>query len=89
MAEAFAVLDRDMNGGATRDEMELPCMELHRVRLSLASSMRDIDSAVGRLDYILMSVYTIVIGIFFAVVLDTALSALLSGAAAFVLAFSW
>ena len=36
-----------------------------------------------------MSVYTIVVGIVFAVVLDTAVSALLSGAAAFVLALSW
>ena len=60
-AEAFAMFDRDMNGDAMRDEMELACMELHRERLSLASSMRDIDSAVGRLDNILVSVYTIVI----------------------------
>ena len=88
-AEAFAMFDGDMNGDATRDEMEHACMELHRERLSLASSMRDIDSAVGRLDNILMSVYTIVVGIVFAVVLDTAVSALLSGAAAFVLALSW
>ena len=36
-----------------------------------------------------MSVYTIVVGIVFAVVLDTAVSTLLSGAAAFVLALSW
>ena len=88
-AEAFAMFDKDMNGDVTRDEMELACMELHRERLALASSMRDIDSAVGRLDNILMSVYTIVVGIVFAVVLDTAVSALLSGAAAFVLALSW
>ena len=56
-AEAFAMFDKDMNGDATRDEMELACMELHRERLSRAASMRDIDSAVGRLDNILMSVY--------------------------------
>ena len=87
--EAFAVFDKDLNGDATRDEMELACMELHRERLALASSMRDIDSAVGRLDNILMSVYTIVVGIVFAVILDTAVSAMLSGAAAFVLALSW
>ena len=88
-AEAFAMFDRDMNGDAMRDEIELACMELGRERLSLTSSMRDIDSAVGRLDNILISVYAIVVGIFFAVVLDTAVSALLSGAAAFVLALSW
>ena len=88
-AEAFAMFDKDMNGDATRDEMELACMELHRERLALASSMRDIDSAVGRLDNILMSVYTVVVGIVFAVVIDTSVSALLSGAAAFILALSW
>lgn len=87
--DAFAMFDKDVNGDATRDEMELACMELHRERLSLASSMRDIDSAVGRLDNILMSIYTVVVCIVFAVVLETALSALLSGAAAFVLAISW
>lgn len=88
-AQAFAMFDKDMNGDVTRDEVELACMELHRERLALASSMRDIDSAVGRLDNILMSIYTIVVGIVFAVVLDTAVSAMLSGAAAFVLALSW
>jgi len=88
-AEAFAMFDKDMNGDATRDEMEIACMELHRERLALASSMRDIDSAVGRLDNILMSVYTIVVCIVFAVILDTAVSAMLSGAAAFILALSW
>lgn len=88
-AEAFAMFDKDMNGDATRDEMEIACMELHRERLALASSMRDIDSAVGRLDNILMSIYTVVVGIVFAVVLDTAVTAMLSGAAAFILALSW
>ena len=83
------MFNRDMNRDAPRDEMELACMELHRERLSLASSMQDINSAVARLDNILMSVYTIVISIVFAVVLDTSVSALLSGAAAFVLALSW
>ena len=88
-AGAFAMFDKDMNGDATRDEMELARMELHRERLSRASSMRDIDSAVGRLDNILMSIYTIVVCIVTAVVIEISISALLSGAAAFVLALSW
>jgi Mechanosensitive ion channel len=87
--EAFAMFDKDSNGDATRDEMEIACMELHRERLALASSMRDIDSAVGRLDNILMSLYTVVVFIVFAVVLDSAVSTMLSGAAAFILALSW
>lgn len=87
--EAFAMFDRDGNGDVTRDEMELSCMDLHRERLALASSMRDIDSAVGRLDNILMTIYIAVAAIVFAVTLDAAVSTLLSGAAAFILALSW
>ena len=58
--EAFEVLDRDGNGGATRDEIEMSLMEIHRERLSLASSMRDLDGAVSRLDNILMSVVLLI-----------------------------
>jgi len=87
--DAFNMFDRDGNGDATREEVELACMDLHRERLALASSMRDIDSAVGRLDNILMTVYFAVSAIVFAVTLDAAVSTLLSGAAAFVLALSW
>lgn len=34
--------------------------EFHREQLSIENSMRDLDSAVGRLDNILMSVYVII-----------------------------
>lgn len=87
--DAFAMFDRDSNGDATRDEVEMACMDLHRERLALASSMRDIDSAVGRLDNILMTLYVFVAAVVFAVTLDSAVSTLLSGAAAFILALSW
>ncbi|KAG8835307.1 hypothetical protein FRC17_004089 [Serendipita sp. 399] len=87
--DAFSFFDRDGNGDATREEMELACMDLHRERLALASSMRDIDSAVGRLDNILMTLYVGAAGVVFAVTLDAAVSTLLGGAAAFILALSW
>ncbi len=45
---AFEVLDRDGNGDATRDEIEAAVMTLHRERLSLEASMRDLDGAVRR-----------------------------------------
>lgn len=87
--DAFTMFDRDGNGDATRDEVELACMDLHRERLALASSMSDIDSAVGRLDNILMTIYVFIATVVFAVTLDAAVSTLLSGAAAFILALSW
>jgi len=37
-----------------------PFSEFHREQLSIENSMRDLDSAVGRLDNIFMSVYVIV-----------------------------
>lgn len=43
--------------------------DVHREQLSLEHSMRDLDSAVGRLDNILMSVYTIVALVIIAVAL--------------------
>jgi len=54
---AFSMFDVDGNGDATLEECEMACMDVHRERLALASSMRDLDSAVGRLDSILMSVF--------------------------------
>lgn len=50
----------DGNGDATLEEMEMTLVELHRERLGLAASMRDVDSAVGRLDNILMGIFYIV-----------------------------
>lgn len=46
--QAFAVFDKDGNGDISLDELEMACLEIHRERLALSNSMRDIDSAVGR-----------------------------------------
>lgn len=49
MAErAFSLFDRDGNGDATLEEVEMSLLEAHRERMALSRSMRDIDSAVGR-----------------------------------------
>ena len=66
---AFALFDKDSNGDANRDEVEMACLEAHREQLSIENSMRDLDSAVGRLDNILMSVYFIVAILIIAVAL--------------------
>lgn len=43
--------------------------EFHREQLSIENSMQDLDSAVGRLDNILMSVYVVVALLIIAVAL--------------------
>lgn len=56
-----------------RDDIHLSCFllirEFHREQLSIENSMRDLDSAVGRLDNILMTVYVIVAALVIAVAL--------------------
>ena len=59
----------DGNGDASRDEIEMACMDFHREQLSIEHSMQDLDSAVGRLDNILMSLYVIVAALIIAVCL--------------------
>ncbi|CAE7191361.1 unnamed protein product [Rhizoctonia solani] len=86
---AFGMFDKDGNHDATRDEVELACLEVHRERLALANSMRDIDSAVGRLDNILMSFYFIIAALVIAVTLEAKLTTLLTGAGSLVLGLSW
>ncbi|KAJ7218050.1 Mechanosensitive ion channel-domain-containing protein [Mycena pura] len=54
---AFALFDKDSNGDVTLEEVEMAIMEFHREQLSIEHSMQDLDSAVGRLDNIFMSLY--------------------------------
>ncbi|EIN11813.1 hypothetical protein PUNSTDRAFT_61874 [Punctularia strigosozonata HHB-11173 SS5] len=86
---AFSIFDKDNNGDVTREEMELACLEIHREQLSIEHSMRDLDSAVGRLDNILMSLYVIVAIMLIAIVLDTSLISLVTGAGTLIVALSW
>ncbi|OSD01247.1 hypothetical protein PYCCODRAFT_1412753 [Trametes coccinea BRFM310] len=86
---AFAIFDKDMNGDVTRDEIEMACMELHREQLSIEHSMRDLDSAVGRLDNILMSLYFVVVILIFAVALEAQLATLITSAGTLILGLSW
>ncbi|KAI0779722.1 Mechanosensitive ion channel-domain-containing protein [Fomes fomentarius] len=86
---AFTILDKDMNGDVNRDEIEMACMEIHREQLSIEHSMRDLDSAVGRLDNIFMSVYFIIIILIFAVSLEAQVATLVASAGTLVLGLSW
>ncbi|THH00782.1 hypothetical protein EW026_g1806 [Hermanssonia centrifuga] len=86
---AFAIFDQDMNGDATRDEVEMTCLDFHREQLSIEHSMQDLDSAVGRLDNILMSVYFVVAILIIAVALEAQLVTLITGAGTLVLGLSW
>ncbi|KAL7411131.1 Mechanosensitive ion channel-domain-containing protein [Mrakia frigida] len=87
--QAFEVLDADGNGGATRDEIEMSLMEIHRERLSLASSMRDLDGAVSRLDNILMGVVLLICVLILTAMVTEKLTTLVTSAGTFLLGLSW
>ncbi|KAN0132094.1 Mechanosensitive ion channel domain containing protein [Lactarius tabidus] len=86
---AFGLFDRDGNGDVTLDETEQACGDFHREQLSIEHSMRDLDSAVGRLDNLLMSVYVVVAALIIAVTLDTEIASLITAAGTLVLGLSW
>ncbi|KAJ3575123.1 hypothetical protein NP233_g1300 [Leucocoprinus birnbaumii] len=85
----FALFDRDGNGDASREELEMSCLDFHREQLSIENSMRDLDSAVGRLDNILMTVYTVVAILIIAVALEAQLLTVVTGAGTLILGLSW
>ncbi|EST04835.1 Mechanosensitive ion channel MscS [Kalmanozyma brasiliensis GHG001] len=86
---AFEIFDRDLNGDINKDELESACIEIHRERLALQHSMRDVDSAVGRLDSIFMSVYVLVSAIIIAAMLSIAFSTLVTSFGTLILGLSW
>ncbi|KAH9058802.1 Mechanosensitive ion channel-domain-containing protein, partial [Lactarius vividus] len=86
---AFALFDRDGNGDVSLEETEQACGEFHREQLSIEHSMRDLDSAVGRLDNLLMSVYVVVAALIIAVTLETQVASLITAAGTLVLGLSW
>ncbi|GAA6058718.1 hypothetical protein JCM10212_003406 [Sporobolomyces blumeae] len=86
---AFAIFDRDLNGDATLEEVEMSCLEIHRERLALQRSMRDIDSAVARLDGIIISLWWVISALIIAGLLDASFNSLVASAGTFILGLSW
>ncbi|KAJ7647318.1 hypothetical protein FB45DRAFT_1100411 [Roridomyces roridus] len=85
----FALFDADSNGDASRDEVELAVMDMHREQLSLEHSMQDLDSAVGRLDNIFMSLYVVIAILIIAVALEAQVATLVTSAGTLTLGLSW
>ncbi|KAI0001284.1 Mechanosensitive ion channel-domain-containing protein [Russula compacta] len=86
---AFGLFDRDSNGDVSLEEVEQACAEFHREQLSIEHSMRDLDSAVGRLDNLFMSLYVIVAVLIIAVTLEAQLASIITATGTLVLGLSW
>ncbi|KAF5370669.1 hypothetical protein D9758_001813 [Tetrapyrgos nigripes] len=87
--KVFGLFDRDGNGDASRNEVELACMDFHREQLSIEHSMQDLDSAVGRLDNIFMSLFVVIAALIIAVCLEAQITNLVTSAGTLVLGLSW
>ncbi|KAJ6621302.1 Mechanosensitive ion channel-domain-containing protein [Mycena sp. CBHHK59/15] len=59
--EAFALFDKDGNGDITKKEMREAVQRIYRERKALTSSLKDVGSAVAKLDAVLIAVALIVI----------------------------
>ncbi|WVN85447.1 uncharacterized protein L203_100593 [Cryptococcus depauperatus CBS 7841] len=86
---AFAQFDNDGNGDVTRDEMESAILGIHRERLALEASMRDLDGAVCRLDDIFMVLVLAICVLLMASMITNKLTTLVTSAGTFILGLSW
>ncbi|CAH7675285.1 Mechanosensitive ion channel-domain-containing protein [Phakopsora pachyrhizi] len=87
--DAFNFLDTDENGDCSLKEIEMALLELHKERLALGSSMRDLDSAVGRLDSIFMFFWYIVSLLIIVALLDVSFQTMIASAGTLILGLSW
>ncbi|OWZ32002.1 serine/threonine protein kinase [Cryptococcus neoformans var. grubii Br795] len=86
---AFAIFDKDGNGDATRDEIESAVLGIHRERLALEASMRDLDGAVRRLDDIFMVIVIAIAVLILASMITNKITTFVTSAGTFILGLSW
>ncbi|ODQ65481.1 hypothetical protein NADFUDRAFT_47128 [Nadsonia fulvescens var. elongata DSM 6958] len=85
----FAVLDTDGNGDLSLEEMEASVRDICRERKSIVKSLRDVDSALGKLHRVLLFIVFIVCILVFIGVLAPSVSSVLATLGTSILAFSF
>jgi len=86
---ALTIFDKDLNGDCTLEEVISACLEVRLERKTLSQSMRDVDSAVGNLDGLFMSVFLAISIVIIAALISTKFSTLITGFGSAILGLSW
>lgn len=87
--EAFLLLDTDLNGDVSLDEMILTVTEISRERKSIANSMHDVDQAINVLDRMLITVVAIIVVFVFVAFLNKSFVTTLATAGTALLSLSF
>ncbi|KAI9802894.1 MAG: hypothetical protein M1825_002125 [Sarcosagium campestre] len=69
--EAFAAIDKDGNGDISLDEMILTVVDFGRERHAIATSLADVDQAIGVLDRLLCTIAFVIVVFVFVGFLNT------------------
>ncbi|RUS24682.1 hypothetical protein BC938DRAFT_473237, partial [Jimgerdemannia flammicorona] len=58
--KAFAIFDMDMNNEMTKQELKQGVVRIYRERKNLATSLRDLSQAAGKLDTIFLTMFALI-----------------------------
>lgn len=86
---AFTYFDEDMNGDISLSEMSMKIQEVAKERKAISASLKDTDSAIGKLDNVLVVVVGIITVFIFIALLDTSFKTLLATSATGLLSLSF
>lgn len=82
---AFSILDRDLNGDVSMDELEAFCDEVHREKKAIAASLKDLDSVIKKLDQVFVVIAIIIAVIVLISLLSASAASALSSAGTVIL----
>lgn len=85
----FTILDKDGNGGITLDEMVVSVQEISHEQKTIYRSLRDMDSAIGKLHQVLFFVVILIMIIIFIGFLAPSVSSVLATLGTSLLALSF
>ncbi len=89
-AEAcFGVLDKDLNGDVSMEELEMVCNEVHLERKAIAASLKDLDSVIQKLDKVFLFVIVAVAAVVFISILSGSAAAAMGSAGTTGLGLAW